>query len=123
MPELLLLAASPFAGSLIACLAWRMPRGMNWLSARSCCDSCQVQLSWAELVPIFSYAWQRGRCRHCRERIPALWLQAELAALVAAGLTIWRLDWPHALFASLLIWAGMFLLIRHDQHPRRRSRR
>ena len=117
--ELLLLAAAPFAGSLVACAAWRIPRSMNWIAGRSCCDSCKAQLGAAELVPILSFAWQGGRCRHCRAAIPVLWLHAELSALAAAFLAIWLLPWPAAVSASLAVWTGIFLLVRHRQRPSR----
>ncbi|MDP3769821.1 MAG: prepilin peptidase [Candidatus Sungbacteria bacterium] len=35
------------------------------LTGRSHCDSCRKTLSWLELIPLFSFAYQKGRCLHC----------------------------------------------------------
>jgi len=37
---------------------------------RSYCPHCKKQLTARELVPIFSYIFQKGRCRGCGVRIP-----------------------------------------------------
>jgi prepilin signal peptidase PulO-like enzyme (type II secretory pathway) len=36
---------------------------------RSYCPSCKHQLSWYDLFPIFSYIFQKGRCRYCHKKI------------------------------------------------------
>ncbi len=33
---------------------------------RSICFACGRQLEWIENIPLISYIWGRGRCRHCR---------------------------------------------------------
>ena len=35
------------------------------LTGRSHCDTCSTVLSWRELIPIISFAYQKGRCLHC----------------------------------------------------------
>lgn len=39
------------------------------LGGRSSCMSCRRTLAWHELIPVFSFLWLKGRCRHCRSRI------------------------------------------------------
>lgn len=56
-------------GSFIATVALRLPQGRSALSGRSMCDACGTQLRATELVPLFSFLFQRGRCRHCGARI------------------------------------------------------
>jgi prepilin signal peptidase PulO-like enzyme (type II secretory pathway) len=36
---------------------------------RSICLSCQHQLSWYELIPLFSFVFLRGRCKNCKTKI------------------------------------------------------
>jgi len=36
---------------------------------RSHCTTCGHTLSWYELIPIVSYAIQKGRCRNCKAKI------------------------------------------------------
>lgn len=39
------------------------------LSGRSRCPTCKKNLSWAELIPLLSFLFLRGKCRECQERI------------------------------------------------------
>jgi len=48
--------------------------------------SCGEQIRWYDNVPLVSYAVLRGRCRHCRGRIPIVYPAVELVtALLLAG--------------------------------------
>ena len=39
------------------------------ITGRSQCPYCAKKLSALELVPIFSFIWQQGKCRSCQEKI------------------------------------------------------
>ncbi len=76
-------------GSFIATLALRWPEGRSALNGRSACDSCDKALTAHELVPLLSFALQRGRCRACGGAIHPGHPGTEIAGLivgVAAGL-------------------------------------
>ncbi|MCP3729587.1 prepilin peptidase [Sphingomonas sp. MG17] len=76
-------------GSFTATLALRWPEGRSALQGRSACDSCNKALRAHELVPLLSYALQRGRCRACGGSIHPGHPGTEIAGLVigvAAGL-------------------------------------
>ena len=57
-------------GSFLNVVSDRMPEGGSLVSPRSHCPSCKRPLSNRDMVPIFSYLWLRGRCRHCGAAIP-----------------------------------------------------
>ncbi|MBI2919144.1 MAG: prepilin peptidase [Chloroflexi bacterium] len=63
-----LLGAS--VGSFINVVVDRLPRGRPILVSRSRCDACGSALSPADLVPLLSYLYLRGRCRYCAAPIP-----------------------------------------------------
>lgn len=76
-------------GSFIATLALRWPEGRSAMRGRSECDSCRKSLRAPELVPLLSYALQRGRCRACGAAIHPGHLGVEIAGMlvgIAAGL-------------------------------------
>jgi leader peptidase (prepilin peptidase)/N-methyltransferase len=52
-------------GSFVGAAVLRVPAGRGVITGRSSCDSCGTVLIPIELFPILSFAWQRGRCRHC----------------------------------------------------------
>jgi leader peptidase (prepilin peptidase)/N-methyltransferase len=56
------------AGSFLATVAVRLPRGQD-LDGRSACDACGRALNWTDLIPLVSAPLQRGRCRTCGARI------------------------------------------------------
>jgi prepilin signal peptidase PulO-like enzyme (type II secretory pathway) len=37
--------------------------------ARSQCPYCRHKLAWYDLIPVLSFLWLGGKCRHCEERI------------------------------------------------------
>ncbi len=93
------LLAAPFAGSVAGVLIRRLPLAKPNLWGRSACESCGHTLQPWELVPLLSYAVQRGRCTACGARIAPAHIAVELAAMAvaavaaAAGLedvTLWQ---------------------------------
>ena len=86
------LLAAPFVGSLLGVLIRRLPAGRPVALARSCCEACGVTLGARDLVPLWSYAALRGRCRCCGAAIAPFHWRVEAAAVLvplsamAAGL-------------------------------------
>ena len=76
------LIAAPFIGSFLGVLVRRLPTGRTVVLGRSSCEACSHPLGVAELVPIASFLWQRGRCRHCGAPIAREHLWIELAAIL-----------------------------------------
>lgn len=74
----LLFALGAAIGSFVTCAADRYCRKQSFWRGRSHCDSCGATLTAADLVPIFSYLFLRGRCRHCGAKIPPRCLVTEL---------------------------------------------
>lgn len=73
-------------GSFLNAILFRYGTGKSALHGRSACMHCGHTLGAAELVPIFSYIFLRGRCKHCRTRIsPQYPLVEAAAALLAVG--------------------------------------
>ena len=56
-------------GSFFLVIGTRLPLRENVLTGRSRCDSCKTILKWYELIPIFSYIFQLGKCNYCHKKI------------------------------------------------------
>ena len=56
-------------GSAVTAISYRIPRGVSWIQGRSGCPSCKAPLRVLDLIPVLSFAFARGRCRHCGARI------------------------------------------------------
>lgn len=67
------------AGSFLERVAWRLVHDEPVLSGRSHCDMCGHTLHVNDLIPIFSWAATRGRCRYCLKRLSARYPATEFA--------------------------------------------
>ena len=73
-------------GSFADCAVSRWAQGKKMFAGRSHCLACGHELGIVDLIPVVSFLANRGRCRHCGEKIPADCLVAELAG--AAGFVL-----------------------------------
>ncbi len=64
-------------GSFLNVVICRLGTGETLLG-RSQCPHCKKTLAWCELVPLFSFLAQWGKCRSCRTRISAQYPLVEL---------------------------------------------
>ncbi len=74
-------------GSFLNVVVLRHQTGMG-LSGRSQCFSCNKPLRWFELVPVFSYLLQRGRCRRCKSTVSWQYPIVELLTGAVTGLIV-----------------------------------
>lgn len=100
------------AGSFASALSYRLPRGLPIVAARSACPHCGQGLGPLDLVPVLSWAFNRGRCRHCGAGVSWRYPLTEVASAAAFVLIAWvEADWlPAALLmvvATLLITAAV----------------
>lgn len=106
--------------------AWQSSEARNELPTeafnlavpRSHCPSCAQQLSAVENVPVVSFLFLRGRCRHCKSRISARYPLVEIAASVASILVAMSFGFTASTLAFLVFaWFLLALsLIDLDHH-------
>lgn len=58
-----------FIGSFLGVVIDRLPRGESIVKGRSHCDSCKKTLTPIDLIPVFSFLFLQGKCRHCKARL------------------------------------------------------
>ena len=69
-------------GSFLNVCVYRIPRDMSVAKpVRSFCPGCSRQLTWSENIPILSWAFQGGKCRGCKSRIPIHYPLVELLSV------------------------------------------
>lgn len=69
-------------GSFLNVVAYRMPRGLSWVRGRSACPMCGEPIGARDNVPLLSFLWLLGACRHCSHPIP--WRYPAVEALMGA---------------------------------------
>ncbi|MBT7012505.1 MAG: prepilin peptidase [Planctomycetes bacterium] len=110
-------------GSFASAAIWRIPQeGISLLRPkRSFCPLCETQLAWFENIPILSWLFSLGRCRHCKESYGFQYLGCELSLAVLIGLT--SLTWaaqahsPFPLLFMVVTITALFIAAAIDwQH-------
>ena len=102
-------------GSFINVILYRMPKRIDFLTSRSKCPSCSLQLKWFDLIPLISFILLNGKCRSCKQKISLGYFFVELIAgfLTLAVFLVFRDNiW------SLILWMSVvntiFLLALFD---------
>lgn len=72
-------------GSFLNVYIFRNNTDEKWYRGRSHCMSCGHTLSAGELIPVFSFLFLRGRCKHCKAKISVQYPIVELASGVGCA--------------------------------------
>lgn len=91
------------AGSFCVLAGLRVPLRQSVVRPPSACPSCGTRITGIDLVPVVGWIWRRGKCRHCRRPISAIYLLGE----AGTGL-LFALLYLHK--SSAAEWIGGMLL-------------
>jgi leader peptidase (prepilin peptidase)/N-methyltransferase len=103
-------------GSFLNVVIHRLPLEQSVVFPPSHCPGCEAPIRPWDNVPVLSYLWLRGRCRHCGVRISLRYPAIELVTGLLFGAIALRFGasaWTgvYCAFAAALIAAAM---IDHD---------
>jgi len=102
------------AGSFLNCAAWRIVHGESFLKGRSHCPVCGHVLGPLELIPVFSWLFQKGRCRNCGEKISIRYPLTELVLALVTVLCLLRFDLTVTCLRNYVFLCCLFLLTLTD---------
>ncbi len=60
-------------GSFLNVCIYRIPENISLLWPASTCVNCSKRIVWYDNIPVLSYLFLRGKCRHCQHKISALY--------------------------------------------------
>ena len=97
-------------GSFLNVVAVRRINEDSFIGGRSKCPNCSQKISWYDNVPLLSFIFLKGHCRHCNQQIS---LQYPFIELFCAIMTIALYNYqPNlALFVCLLIISYMLIIV------------
>jgi len=90
-------------GSFMNVVIVRLPEGLSLWKPRSRCMTCQTPIRWFDNIPVFSWLFLRGQCRHCKKKISAQYPIVELLCAFLFLLCLWRFGWTFELFRALVL--------------------
>lgn len=80
-------------GSFGTVAAWRIPRRESIVTGRSHCPNCGAMITALENVPVLSWVFLRGRCRHCGNPISVRYPLIELTTGILFALSAAKFGW------------------------------
>jgi leader peptidase (prepilin peptidase)/N-methyltransferase len=89
-------------GSFLNVAALRLSNGESVVLPPSHCPHCKKRLGVFELIPLVSYAWQKGRCKHCGTKVSALYPLGEALTAGLFVLMLWQFGITPELAVALL---------------------
>lgn len=103
-------------GSFYNVVGLRVPKGESLIAPRSHCNSCQRQLTAADLIPVLSYVWLLGKCRTCKVKLSPLYPIMELATGLSFAFAYWTLGNTVECFVVLLFISLLVIITITDLH-------
>ena len=88
----------------------RWPRDQSVVKPRSRCPQCEAPIAWYDNVPLLSYFFLRGRCRHCAVPISIRYPVVELLNGLLYAYLLWRLG-PDPAAAKMAVFGSMMLIL------------
>lgn len=101
-------------GSFYLVVATRLPKGEDILVSRSRCDECKKELKWYNLIPIFSYVFQKGKCTYCHKKISPIHLIVELVTGCSFLICYLICGFSYEFFAGLVVISLTILIYISD---------
>lgn len=101
-------------GSFFNVVGWRLPRGESIVKPRSHCTKCKHELTCIELIPVFSYVIQKGKCRNCHDKISLFYPIFELVTGLLFGISYLIFNMSFELLIALTFISMLLIIIISD---------
>lgn len=101
-------------GSFFNVVGLRIPAGQSIVRPRSACPTCKHQLTAIELIPVFSYIVQRGKCRNCKTHISPIYASIELATAILFTISPLLVGWSKELIIALTLISLLVIIFVSD---------
>ena len=102
---------SLFLGSFYNVVALRTLSGESIIapSDRSHCATCDHDLNFLDMIPVFSWLFLGGKCRYCGDKISPLYPVGELLTGIAYTTVVYHFGFTlealiHIVFVTILVW-------------------
>lgn len=119
-------------GSFYTLAVYRVPKNIDIIKTHSYCPNCNHKLGFLELIPVWSYIFLGGKCKHCKQSIRPRYLILEIlsgcAFLMLAQLfkiNVYTLNVQKiTLFAlTILYFTAVVLIMSIDKEYRKIDKR
>lgn len=101
-------------GSFFGVVGSRLPEGGSIVKPRSHCPYCKHVLKWYELIPVFSYIIQKGKCKNCKKNISIFYPLIEIITGLLFSISYFYFGFTKELLIAILIASFLVIVIVSD---------
>ncbi|MCR1834199.1 prepilin peptidase [Oceanobacillus caeni] len=101
-------------GSFFNVVGLRLPKNETFANDRSYCPSCKKQLQWYELIPVFSFLFQGGKCRNCKANISFIYPVVELFTGFLFAFSYFKIGLQTELITAILLVSMLNIILVSD---------
>ncbi len=101
-------------GSFYMVVADRVPKGESIVFPPSHCNNCNHRLTPIELIPIFSYIIQGGKCKKCKAKLSILYPLFELSSGILFSLAYLSFGFSLQLIIALTFISMLLIVVLSD---------
>ena len=101
-------------GSFYNVVGYRIPNNLSIVHPGSFCPKCKHKLKWYELIPVFSFLIQGGKCRKCKCKISLFYPFIELLTGILFVLSFLSFGFSLEFIISIFIASFLVIVIVSD---------
>lgn len=101
-------------GSFYGVVGERLANGKSIIKPPSSCTFCGKRLKWYELIPIFSFFIQKGRCNNCHEKLSLFYPFIEFLTGILFVISYFIFDFSYSFYISIFISSYLVIVIVSD---------
>lgn len=103
-------------GSFFNVVGYRLPKGESIIMPPSHCTNCNHRLKWYELIPVFSFIIQGGKCRKCKKKISLFYPIFEICCGVLFALAFFFFEFDLKIIIALTFISMLIIIVVSDYH-------
>jgi leader peptidase (prepilin peptidase)/N-methyltransferase len=88
--EVFFFAAGAAIGSFLNVIIYRLPEEQSIILPASHCPACNHAIRFYDNIPLISYVFLKGRCRHCEGAISLRYPLVELLTAILSLMVYWK---------------------------------
>lgn len=101
-------------GSFYNVVGLRVPKGESIVNPPSHCTACNRRLTAFELIPVFSYVIQGGKCKGCGAKVSPIYCVTEIATAVLFVISYLKFGFTAELAVALLFMSLLLIIVVSD---------
>lgn len=101
-------------GSFYNVVGYRLPKGESIIYPASHCPNCHHKLGALELIPILSFLIQKGKCKHCHQKISGFYAVFEFLTGALFGIAYLCFGFSLELIIALTFISLLIIIVVSD---------